>query len=52
MSLLATALVGFVERRRAVPVDEMPEATAPELEGVGVPVMDATTAPAAEPTPA
>ncbi len=52
MSLLATALVGFVGRRRAAPVDEMPEATAPEPEGVGVPVMDATRAPAAEPTPA
>lgn len=56
LSMLATALVGFVERRRAAAVDETAVGTAdepvPEPEGVGVPVMDAVPAPEVEPTTA
>ena len=56
MSLLATALVGYVERRRAAAADEpAPEPAdvpAAETEGVGVPVMEAATAPENAPTSA
>jgi hypothetical protein len=53
MSLLATALVGFVERRRTAPADavETVVAVVPEPEGVNVPVMEAAAV-QAEPTPA
>ena len=56
MSLLATALVGFVERRRAPSADDATVETAPdsaqEPEGVGVPVMEAAAVPEVEPTTA
>jgi hypothetical protein len=58
VSLLATALVGYVERRRAAAADDAAVETAdepvPEREGVGVPVREAAPAAAdpAEVTPA
>ena len=54
MSLLATAIVGFVSRRRAAaPADEVPvevpeEAAAADEASVGIPVMAGETKPAVE----
>lgn len=53
VSLLATALVGFVERRRAAPIAdaaaETADESAPGSDDVGVPVMEPATAAAETP---